>query len=494
MTQNEQGKYVLDHKKYKQAGITLDDDDLMTAFNENAFARHLRNKFPIVLRYDSKFYQYANNIYNVMTDLELRRVLYDYFNHILPDGWTAGIENTYITAYTRVIPRSEDMTPGDGYINLKNGIFHLAEWKLLPHDKKIFTTTQLPITYDPARKCPTFVNFLNDIFFQDASLVALTQELLGYCLTNSTSAHKFALFYGRGRNGKSVLLDIITALVGTENTSNISLKSFGAPFELANILDKRVNIATENDLCGANLKTDRIKAIVAGDPIQINAKFEKPFSYRPFVKLFFAVNKMPSATDTSEGFTDRLIIVPFEKKYVADPQNARQGKRDPHLTQKLLEELDGIFVYALEGLRRLISRDYIFTESRKATQLLNQFVATNNPYVDYINKQLCFAKDAKVPRTLIYDNFKNWANNQGFRHHSNISARSFYSDLKGELAARNIPLIRKKIQGVEYFKGFYLANNSSSSKKKPVQKKTPFPGTTGKNNVIDLEEILNAAE
>jgi putative DNA primase/helicase len=494
---NAQGLEVIDFTKYEHAGLYLNDKGYLEDININAYARHLRNVFEIAIRYDSRFYQHKDKYFQLITDLELRRILYDYFNFLIPDGWSLKLENAYLEAYKRVIPRAEDLITGDEYANLVNGLFSFNDWKLHPHSKKIFTTTRIPVTYNENSECPTFIEFLFDVFNNDESLVNLIQELMGYTLTNATQAHRFCIMYGRGRNGKSVLLNIITALVGKENVSNITLKSFGAPFELANIVDKRVNIASESDLAGASLKTDKIKAIVAGDSIQINPKNEKPFSHTPITKLIFAVNQMPSSTDTSEGFTDRLMIIPFDKKYVANPQNEMQGKRDPNLTDKLLKELDGIFIFALEGLKRLIQNDYVFTESKRATQMLNQFVATNNPYFDFIDSRLCEDRDARVPRTIVFDNFKQWVDNQGFRHFYNIKARSFYADLEAELNAKNISIRTIKVRGILYFKGIKMASNLLTeiiiNEKKPVQSKS-ITRKAQKSNIVDLTELLEATD
>jgi len=485
MYTDSQGQSVLDYDKYRKIGIRFDDDGDIEDFNPNAFARHLCRTFDIAIRYDILYYLYKDNYYQAVTELELKRLLYNYFNSLVPDAWTTSFEYGYLAAYKRLMPRCEELISGIDVINLTNGIFSVSSGKLLPHDKKIFTATQIPVEYNEDSDCPVFKDFLYDIFNQDKSLVSITQELMGYCLTNSTQAHKFFLLFGTGRNGKSVLLKVITALVGADNTCNLSLKSFGIPFELAEIVDKRVNISTESEVHGATLRTDKLKAIVAGDSIQINPKNEKPFSHLPITKLIFAINRLPATADTSEGFVDRLIILPFDKKYVPNPKNDMQGKLDPNLKDKLLLELDGIFIFALEGLKRLIANDYIFSESKRATKLLRQFVASNNPFVDFIDTRLTIEDAVKIPRTQVYDDFKAWAKYQGFVSHSNMSARTFYSDLTAELSSRGIYLETPKIRGTIYFRGITLRTNTTAmNKKKPVATKDSSKKVVGADSMV----------
>jgi len=474
-------------------GLYFDEESKCWVLNANIFARHLNEQYTLAVQADSRFYIFRDGFWQAISDMELKRVLYDYFNGLTDDGWNMGFENSYMASLIRIVPRCEDLISGESYVNLKNGLFCLNEWKLHPHNPKVFTPTRIELKYraDKKAKCPVFMAFLQDIFNNDESLISIVQELLGYCLSDNSNAHKFVLLYGRGRNGKSVLLDVIEALVGAENTSNITLSGFNRPFELANVVDMRVNISNEN-MSSSHINMDAIKAIAAGDRIQINAKFEKPFSHKATTKLLFAINKLPNTSDSTEGFVDRLVIIPFDKKYVdnPDPNNKLQGKRDPGLTDKLLAELDGIFVFALEGLRRLISNNYSFTESAKVTKLVNQFAATINPYLDFISTQLYAKEGEKIPRTEVYDTFKNWAKHQGFRDYANISARAFYEELSVQLRAKDIYVDKKKIRGTLHFKGIGLKRDVSSVSytigKRSTKKKAVGAKSVG-NNVIQLE-------
>ena len=69
--------------------------------------------------------------------------------------------------------------------------------------------------------------------------------------------------------------------------------------------------------------------------------------------LLFSCNNIPkNYGDRSEGFYRRLIIIRFDH---AVPEN----KKDPDLLDKLRLEADGIFLFALEGLKRLIKNRYV---------------------------------------------------------------------------------------------------------------------------------------
>jgi P4 family phage/plasmid primase-like protien len=222
--------------------------------------------------------------------------------------------------------------------------------------------------FDPEKTCRNFFNFLKTIFDEEdktyatAEMVRYIQMIMGYCLSGSVAAHKLWFFLGSGSNGKSVLCDIMTELVGgIENISTVSLERFKSSFAAAQIRDKTLNIATENEVRGS-LNTQLIKAITSGDPIQVEEKFKNPLTYRPTAKLIFSINTMPEITDTTYGLGRRLDIVPFKIRFVREPKAANERKLDRNIKEKLLKEREGIFAFAIEGLKRLKKNKYNFPD------------------------------------------------------------------------------------------------------------------------------------
>ena len=62
-------------------------------------------------------------------------------------------------------------------------------------------------------KCPAIDQFLWDIF-EDKDIIRLFWQWLGYCLSGHTHLQKMAIWCGGGGNGKSVLVDLCSALLG----------------------------------------------------------------------------------------------------------------------------------------------------------------------------------------------------------------------------------------------------------------------------------------
>lgn len=90
-------------------------------------------------------------------------------------------------------------------------------------------------------------------------------------LAISTKAEKAFFLYGKGCNGKSVLASIIKHLVGSELVSSISLEALSKQFGAAGLIDKRLNIAAENESLE---NSEKLKALVSCDNVNVPVKYK----------------------------------------------------------------------------------------------------------------------------------------------------------------------------------------------------------------------------
>lgn len=91
----------------------------------------------------------------------------------------------------------------------------------------------LPYDYMPASTCLLFTKYLDRVIPDKESQTVL-QELLGSIFIKNINLEKIGILYGSGSNGKSVLLKIITALLGDNNISQMDLKSLTTDNRLSN--------------------------------------------------------------------------------------------------------------------------------------------------------------------------------------------------------------------------------------------------------------------
>ncbi len=271
-------------------------------------------------------------------------------------------------------------------INVKNGILNIDNFELLPHTPEHIFTYQINANYDPNAKCEGFENFLKQVLVSedtlepDCDLIRLVQQFIGYCLYIKTPFHECVMLYGIGRNGKSILVFVVTELF-KNLTSQVHFEDIGEDkFATAELAGKLVNVSSEFSTY-ARLSDGRIKGIVAGDELRAQRKHQQPFDFRPFAKHIITTNNLPRSRDKSLGFYSRFKIIPFHRVFMKqeeidcledDGLKETCMVRNTFLEEELKKELDGILLWAIYGLKDLL-KSRGFCHSGQAEKLRNVF-------------------------------------------------------------------------------------------------------------------------
>ena len=253
-------------------------------------------------------------------------------------------------------------------INLKNGTFEITpkETILKPFKASDFLTYQLPFEYNPNATAPIFMAYLNRVL-PDKQVQNILAEFMGYVFTKNgvLKLEKALLLYGDGANGKSVFFEVVTALLGSQNTSNFSLAELTHEhgYYRAKIANKLVNYASE---LNGKLETSIFKQLTSGEPISARLPYGEPFTITDYAKPIFNCNKLPSDVEHTNAYFRRFLIIPFD---VTIPEN----ERDSELPKKIINsELSGVFNWVLEGLKRILVNKK-FSESEQVKQALENY-------------------------------------------------------------------------------------------------------------------------
>jgi putative DNA primase/helicase len=245
-------------------------------------------------------------------------------------------------------------------INLQNGTFHISEkeQELKDFNSLDFFKYQLPFDYNPQAVAPKFRKFLDEVL-PGKNEQLLLFEYLGYVLTKHLKLEKCLVLVGTGSNGKSVLYDIISALLGNDNISTFSMSKLCETngYNRAELTNKLLNYSSEIGSRGHD--ADTIKKLISGEPIDARSPYGKPIELRDYCKFMFNANSIPKNIEQSHAYYRRFIYLTFD---VTIPEE----KKDPELAKKIIgSELSGIFNLIIDGLKRiLVSKS--FTHSAKA--------------------------------------------------------------------------------------------------------------------------------
>ena len=259
------------------------------------------------------------------------------------------LETLRLEAYAPNLPVHEDR------LHVANGTLFLGgEFT----ERKDFCRNRLPVKYDPEAPQPvTWLHFLSELL-EDEDILTL-QEYLGYCLIPTNRGQTMMLLKGNGGEGKSRIGVVMQKMLG-DNLKNGSIaKVERSPFARAD-LEHQLLMVDDDMKMEALKSTHYLKSLITAEmPMDLERKGEQSYQGQMYVRfLAFSNGDLESLYDHSDGFYRRQLILSVKKKPF-------DREDDPFLADKLCTEIEGIFLWCLDGLRRLIGNSYRFTESAR---------------------------------------------------------------------------------------------------------------------------------
>jgi putative DNA primase/helicase len=224
------------------------------------------------------------------------------------------------------------------------------------------------------------LTFLGDIWRDDADKadkIRLIQQWMGYLLTVDASQHSMLLLYGQGRNGKSVLMQLIHAMIGAGNTTSAMPASLHVASVRARLARALLNLCSDLPLDEV-ISAGVIKATVAGEPLEASHKHKASHTVYQYARLMMGSNHLPKTNDLTAGYFDRLVILSFNRYF-------EEAERDPDLLRKLKAEMPGIVAWAVQGLYDLRSEGR-FTIPSSSDTLKHAYIAEASPIHMFVDE------------------------------------------------------------------------------------------------------------
>lgn len=314
-------------------------------------------------------------------------------------------------------------------------------------EEKDFCRNRLPVAYRPDAPKPTqWLAFLSQLLYPED--IPTLQEFFGYCLIPSARGQKMLLITGKGGEGKSRVGIVLQSLLGGNMKTGSLYKVEVSPYARADLQNMLVMV--DDDIKMEALKqTNYIKSIVTAElPLDLEKKGIQSYQADMRVRfLAFGNGTLQALHDRSFGFFRRQIILEAKER---DPAR----KDNPYLAERLCEEKEGIFLWALEGLRRLIRNDYQFTISARAGANMEAAVADGNNIVEFMKSEGYFRlkADSEVSSKAIYDVYQQWCEDNALNP---LAQKSLTAYLKQNEKAYNLEYTNKvHIGGGRYARGF----------------------------------------
>lgn len=374
---------------------------------------------------------------------------------------TAGMEALLTQA--KASPRlsvAPDSLDGDPYaLCTPTGVVDLHTGLLHPPDPEQGCHSRATSVSAQAMPIPRWQRFLEDTFGDDAEgreMIDFLHLMLGYSVTGDVGAQVLPFLHGEGKNGKSVLLDVMIQILGDYADAAppgflMDRGSFSEhSTELTELHGRRLVVCSE---LKPNDKFDeaRVRLLTGGDKIKARRMRQDFFSFSPTHHLWLLGNHRPEVSTGGFAFWRRIRLIPFER-VVPD-----ERKIDNLAFELVRDEGPGILHWLVQGAKRyLTTRDPLTGPDR--VRIATRAYATTEDHIGRFLAECCTnntepSAGLRVEQGLLYAAYSTWClAGEGIRP---TSTRTFALRVRQEVGLSS-PAEMIKSNGRKYYPGIGL--------------------------------------
>ena len=297
---------------------------------------------------------------------------------------------------------SKDST---GIIAFNDTLVDVKTGDLIERNEDWFDPVIMPVNYNPQPDlCPRWMQCLNEWSDSDPEWIELLQRWMGYCLMNHRRHARWLLMYGKVRSGKGTIGKVLQRLLGRDAFMNSSLDDLSSDFGLDGLEHSRVLCISEvSELTGkeGERATRVLKNIIGQDPLTVNVKFKRQMrnvvvNAAPIVQA----NEIPQLPNKGRGLSSKMLVLPFDVSF--------EGKEDIYLIDTLMEELEGIAAWAVEGAVKLENDGNRFPTPDRAQDTMQMYHLQNNPFDYFLEERFIKSEGGFVATDLLWLQWNDW--------------------------------------------------------------------------------------
>lgn len=368
---------------------------------------------------------------------------------------TMGVRNTILHEVCSLLENKNVCLPlpsnknwiffNNGCFDIFTGIFKEIEENLLlsiPILKLDFNFINYKYQYNE-----TFIKLIKWWTRNNKDNYIFLKQMLG-AIFSGYQVEKIFNFYGVEGSGKSLLIQLIEKVIGSEYVANTNITSLVNRFGTLQILRKKLLV--ETDIQDTDeIEPSMLKKISGGDTIQFEFKGGGFLYKKPQTNILISSNNILQFKGTFQGINRRLLIYYF-------PYSIKHFDK-----KKVNNEFDSIPINELNTIRNFINGDWIFkseiiepfiTECLKEFHklFLNNFefmetkemeakkkeseIKSNSVFFYYDDKFNLeeFTRDNRkqiyyIKGNFLFEDYTEWAKNSGYRLRGK---NKFFHDLK----------------------------------------------------------------
>jgi putative DNA primase/helicase len=289
----------------------------------------------------------------------------------------------------------------------------------------------------------------------------ILSSIYGYRLKGA-----FVQYSVEGNTGKSVDCDILTYLLGQDNTANVSFQDMSNDrWATGRCWGKRLVVV--GDQGKESIKdSSTFKQLTGGDSISAELKGLQHFMYKFRGVILVSCNHLPVfEDDKGDHMSERLNFI--HSRNVIEEEN-----RDIYLRDKLENEASGILNWALDGLKDFIKNKNKLCPCKSSEALMAEYRCRYDTFFSFIYDCCDVTKDktSYIKKTDLEAEYERYCN-------ANDLTPIYKKNIKDRAASHGIPL--KTLHGTPVYRGirFKLPEQQGAYEDTgftPVQEAIPF--------------------
>ena len=323
---------------------------------------------------------------------------------------------------TRQMGRVIGPRPDRLLINVKNGLLDPMTLELHPHDPNFMSLLRFDLDWEPDADCPVWLWWTDEMLPGQREGL---EDALCTMLDPTRTPPKAVFCYGPSNSGKSTVGRLMSALVGRENCSSVTLHQLADDrFASANMYGKVLNVAM--DLSSRDVKDLSVFKMLTGeDPVFANRKWGEQFSFINQALMIFSANDVPKVAETSKAWSNRVAPFHFNNSFGDAPDESFER-------EMVSNELPGIFRRLVLALNRRLNRkpgDVIYLADR------DDFMRKTNTVAEFLEEKTR-PDEVGTTRAKVLAAYRVWMEENG---NSALSRNKFYAALRAQDVAEYKP-------------------------------------------------------
>jgi len=266
--------------------------------------------------------------------------------------------------------------------------------------------------------CPDYLAIKNEIcsfmgqLFPDKELKRYMWDHLASSLIGTNENQTFNIYNGKGRNGKSKLVELMSACLGdykgsvpitliTQKRNTIGSVS---P-EIAQLKGKRYAVMQEPSK-GDKINEGIMKEITGGDPIQGRALYKDTVTYVPQFTLVVCTNTLFDIKSNDEGTWRRIRVNDFKSVFVEEPSDAPYEFKVNLNIGKNFRKWASVFMCLL--IQRTYQTKGIVKDCDMVIMKSKEYRKNQDYLAEFLGDMIEKNDNKTLKQTDVYEEFQTW--------------------------------------------------------------------------------------